>query len=98
MSLLSYAEHTFYFFFVWLRWSAFGTCFVLIVVPLDRCGLLLFYFPVSRENLPIFSLFLPTLRDFPWEKVRERGERLQRTAAMLDLRQAAHGTPAWEAG
>ena len=73
MSLLSYAERTFYFFSMWLRRSAFGTYFVLIVVSLDRCGISLFYFPVSRENLPFFLFFSPLCATSPAE-VRERGE------------------------
>ena len=93
MSLLSYVERTFYFFSMWSHWSVFGACFVLIVVSLDRCGLSLFYFPVSWEPSRFFLFFSP-LCVTPWKKVRERGERLQRTAAMLDLRQAAHGAPA----
>jgi len=97
MSLLSYAERTFYFFSMWSHWSAFGIYFVLIVVSLDRCGLSLFYFPISWKTSRFFLFFSPLCVASP-EEVCERGERLQRTAAMLDLRQAAHGTPAWEAG
>lgn len=73
MSLLSYVERTFYFFSMWLRWSAFGTYFVLIVVSIDRCGLSLFYFLVSWETSRFFLFFSP-LCVTPWKKVREHGE------------------------
>ena len=68
MSLLSYVERTFYFFSMWLRWSAFATCFVLIVVSLDRCGLSLFYFPVSWETSRFFLFFSPLCVASPGKK------------------------------
>lgn len=95
---LNNEKRTLFFFFVRSQLCVFGAFRCSHSSSSRSLWAFIILLPCFLGNLPIFSLFLPTLRDFPWEKVRERGERLQRTAAMLDLRQAAHGAPAWEAG